>query len=322
MQLVKFKISASIGVTIYPHDQADVDILIRHADQAMYEAKDRGKSEICYFDINRSRSIETRKKLLKDIQHALTNNQFEIFYQPRIRLSDGKLAGAEALLRWETPQGQIPPSEIVAALRNSYGEWELDNWVIEKVLSDIKHFKEKRLDGPYSINVNPSSIENPTFPDVLNTVLRKWNIAGEDIEIEILEIESIKNFDLARNILNQCKALGVNFSLDDFGTGYSSLTYFHALPISKVKIDQRFIKSAHADPDSLLLVRSILAVANANNKPVIAEGIETETIAKTLTELDCGYGQGFGIAIPMPMHDYINWALSTASDSSTPKKLM
>lgn len=306
-QMHSFNISTSIGVTIYPNDNADSDILVRHADQALYEAKEQGKSRIRYFDTERFQSNWSRRHLLKEIEGALKNEQFELYYQPRIRLSDGKLFGAEALLRWFRQEGPISPLDVVAAIKNTALEWQLDEWVINSVLSHSKLFQTQGLQGPFSLNVNTSSLENPKFPDLLSSMLSKWDVAGEDIEIEILEMESINNFDATRKILSRCEALGVRFSLDDFGTGYSSLTYFHALPISKLKIDQSFIKNINTNNESLLLVKSILAIANANSKPVVAEGIETDAIAKTLAQLNCEFGQGYGIARPMPIKQYISW---------------
>jgi diguanylate cyclase (GGDEF)-like protein len=306
-QMHSFNISTSIGVTIYPRDDADPDILVRHADQALYEAKEQGKSRIRYFDTERFQSNWSRRYLLTEIEVALKNEQFELFYQPRIRLSDGKLFGAEALLRWFRQDGPVSPLEIVAAIKNTALEWQLDEWVIDSVLSHSKIFKAQGLQGPFSLNVSTSSLENPQFPDLLSSRLSKWDVAGEDIEIEILEMESITNFDAIRKILSRCETLGVRFSLDDFGTGYSSLTYFHALPISKLKIDQSFIKNINSNSESLLLVKSILAIANANNKPVVAEGIETDAIAKTLNHLNCEFGQGYGIARPMPIQQYLSW---------------
>jgi EAL domain-containing protein (putative c-di-GMP-specific phosphodiesterase class I) len=211
------------------------------------------------------------------------------------------------LLRWFRQEGPISPLDVVAAIKNTALEWQLDEWVINSVLSHSKLFQAQGLQGPFSLNVNTSSLENPKFPDLLSSMLSKWDVAGEDIEIEILEMESINNFDATRKILSRCEALGVRFSLDDFGTGYSSLTYFHALPISKLKIDQSFIKNINTNNESLLLVKSILAIANANSKPVVAEGIETDAIAKTLAQLNCEFGQGYGIARPMPIKQYISW---------------
>lgn len=303
-----FRISASIGVTVYPHDESDGDILLRHADQAMYKAKELGASGIQYFDTERSQTLSNRRQLLNEIEIALREDQFELYYQPRIRLSDGCLAGAEALLRWLTPKETIPPNEIISAIKNTSEEWRLDRWVLETVLAQVTKFKHSGLSGPFSLNINPSSIENPAFPAMICQLLSQFNVSGEDIEIEILEVESIKDFTAARIIIEQCQQMGVSFSLDDFGTGYSSLTHFHALPVSKLKIDQRFIKNINTETNSLKLVKSILAIANANSRPVVAEGIESYAIAQTLAKLSCEFGQGFGIARPMPVEQYIKWA--------------
>lgn len=304
----EFRISASIGVTLHPQDQGDADILLRHADQAMYKAKELGNSGVHYFDTERSQTLFSRRQLLNEIDVALTQNQFELFYQPRIRLSDGHLAGAEALLRWIKPKKTIPPCTIISAIKNTAEEWRLDQWVIRTVISQINTFKENGLSGPFSLNISPSTVENSAFPPLLQACLTETQVQGTDIEFEILEVESIKDFTTAKAIIEQCQQMGVSFSLDDFGTGYSSLTHFHALPVSKLKIDQRFIKSINSEADSLMLVKSILAIANANNRPVVAEGIESYAIAQTLAALSCEFGQGFGIARPMPVTQYITWA--------------
>lgn len=304
----KLKLTASIGVTLYPQDDEDGDVLLRHADQAMYMAKELGKSRIEYFDTERFRSISSQRRFLQDIESAISSNQFEIYYQPRVKLSDRRLAGAEALLRWHRPDGAVPPSIIVAAVKDTPLEWALDSWLIRNVLAHCKIFKNSGLDGPFSININPRSLVNPDFPGVLHSLMSEMGVDGEDIEIEILEVESITDFDAARETLRQCQAWGVSFSLDDFGTGYSSLTYFHAFPISKLKIDQRFVTTINSDPYSLTLVKSILALANANNTPVVAEGVESDSIAETLAQLRCQFAQGYGIARPMPMSEYLDLA--------------
>lgn len=306
-QAHSFDITASIGVSIYSQGDHEPDILLRHADQAMYEVKEQGKSGIRYFDTVRFQSNWSRRHLLADIEHALKNSQFELFYQPRVRLQDGQLFGAEALLRWNTVDGAVPPTVIVEAIKNTSLEWELDKWVIKQVLLQSKAFKKEGLAGPFSLNINPTSLQNFRFPSLVKSLLLEADVSGDEIEIEILEVESIKDFDVARQVITECNKMGVKFSIDDFGTGYSSLTYFHALPIEKLKIDQLFIKSINTDEGSLLLVKSILAIANENNTSVVAEGVETADIAQTLADLQCEYAQGYGIAMPMPIKEYIEW---------------
>lgn len=307
-----FDITASIGVTIYPKDNVDPEVLLRHSDQAMYEAKENGKSQICFFDTKTHQLRSSRRELLKEIAAAIRNDEFVLYYQPRISLNDGALAGAEALLRWFRAGHAYPPKDVITAIQDTELEWELDNWVVEKVLAQSKVFRTHGIDGPFSVNINPRTIENQAFPKQLSSLLSVSGVSGKTLELEILEVSSIKNFDLTHEILSQCKALGVSVSLDDFGTGYSSLTHFHSLPIDTLKIDQRFIKHLNSDSKSLALVKSILAIAHANRRNVVAEGIESDAIAGALKYLGCAHGQGYALAKPMPENDYLSWAQNWA----------
>ncbi|HDZ08274.1 putative bifunctional diguanylate cyclase/phosphodiesterase [Pseudohongiella sp.] len=306
-----FFVTASIGVAIYPNDSEDAESLIRHADHAMYEAKQLGKSAICYFDRQKHHSIVSKNHLLKEIQHAIQNDAFEIYYQPKVSLLDGSLEGAEALLRWFRPEGSISPAEVIKAISGSSLEWELDRWVIKKVLADKCCFDQLNRSLTVSFNVIPSTIENPAFPEYISELLRHSDAIPDGLEVEILEVSSINNFEHIEKVLDGCKALGLSLSLDDFGTGYSSLSYFHSLPIDKVKIDGSFISKLNTDDSSLVLIKSILAMAKANGCNVTAEGIESDAIAKTLSGLGCDNGQGFSISRPIPINDYIdlvrNW---------------
>ncbi|MEQ6918176.1 putative bifunctional diguanylate cyclase/phosphodiesterase [Halomonas aquatica] len=303
-----FAITASIGVTIYPHDSDEPDELLRHADHAMYEAKESGKSRICYFDAKRHQSNRSRNQLLIDIEKAIENDEFILHFQPRICLRDGSLSGAEALLRWFRDDNPTPPIEVISAIRGTSLEWKLDAWVMKQVLAQVSRFRALGLEGPFSLNVLPSTFEDRDLPSFLRKLLDETPISGENLEIEVLEISSIRDFKLASEIMGLCKELGIRFSLDDFGTGYASLTYFHSLPVDKLKIDQRFIRTLLSDVGSLALVKSILAISEANNCFVVAEGVETYSIASALKHLGCDYGQGFGLAKPMSADDYIAWA--------------
>lgn len=303
-----FEITASIGVALWPQDSRETDELLRLADHAMYEAKEQGKSRIRYFDAAKHQSNRTRNQLLQDIERALAEQEFVLHYQPRISLRDGSLAGAEALLRWFRPEGSLPPSRIIQAIAGTPLEWDLDAWVLEHAVRDIRTFRQQGLHGPFSVNFNPSTIESGRLPPLVEHHLRDSGIEGRDLEIEILEVASIGSFDRTRKTLDRCKALGVSFSLDDFGTGYSSLTYFHTLPADKLKIDRGFVERLLSDEGSRALIKSILALAEANGRPVVAEGVETLEVARALRELGCQYGQGFGLARPMAREDYLVWA--------------
>jgi predicted signal transduction protein with EAL and GGDEF domain len=302
-----FEISASIGVTLYPKDNVDPEVLLRHSDQAMYEAKEKGKSQMCFFDTETHRQRLSRRDLLQEIAAAIEHDKFLIYYQPKIRLCDGVPVGAEALLRWFRDGHPYSPADITIAIQDTNLERELDNWVIQKVLAQSKIFCAHGINGPFSVNINSRTIGNQKFPDQLYSLLTSSGVSGETLELEILEISSIENFEIADEILQQCKALGIRISLDDFGTGYSSLTHFHALPIDVLKIDQCFIKHLDSDVKSLALVKSILAISQAHRLNVVAEGIESYAVANVLEGLGCAHGQGYAFAKPMPVNDYLSW---------------
>lgn len=303
----RFPVTVSIGVTVFPFDADEPDALLRHADHAMYEAKELGRSRVCYFDAERHKFKVSRLQFLREIENAISNNEFVLYFQPKITLKNGSPAGAEALLRWFRPDGAIAPSDVVAAINGTSLEWELDTWVIEALLAERKRFRDIDLGGALSLNVNSSTIENSEFPDHLSRLLANADAIGDRLELEVLEVSSIKSIERTNRILRRCKAQGAEFSLDDFGTGYSSLTYFHALPVDKLKVDKRFVKDLLTDSGSLALIKSILALAQANNRPVIAEGIESYASARMLLDLGCDYGQGFGLARPMTSDAFVNW---------------
>ena len=313
MQVNTFDITVSIGVTIYPQDNVDPEVLLRHSDQAMYEAKENGKSRICFFDTQKYQLRSSRRELLREIATAIRNDEFVMYYQPRINLSNGALVGAEALLRWFRSDRSYSPTDVTTAIQDTELEQKLDNWVIEKVLVQSKIFREHGIEGPFSVNINPRTIEDQNFPNQLFSLLASTGVSGETLEIEILEVASIKNFERTHKILQQCKALGVRVSLDDFGTGYSSLTHFHALPIDVLKIDKCFIKDLNSDSTSLALVKSILAIAQANGRTVVAEGIESDEVAIALKHLGCTHGQGYALARPMSASDYVLWVQNWSS---------
>ncbi|AFY37758.1 diguanylate cyclase/phosphodiesterase with PAS/PAC sensor(s) [[Leptolyngbya] sp. PCC 7376] len=306
-QVSTFEITASIGVTMYPKDNVDPEVLLRHSDQAMYQAKEHGKSQMRFFDTEKRQRRLSKRDLQRAIATAIRNDEFVLYYQPKINLSDGILAGAEALLRWFRDGHPYSPMDVITAIQDTDLEWELDNWVIKKALRQSKIFRECSIEGPFSVNINPKTIEAQNFPNQLRSLFADAGVSGKTLELEILEVSSIKNFERTNDLLQQCKALGIRVSLDDFGTGYSSLTHFHALPIDVLKIDKRFIKHLNSDAKSLALVKSILAIAQAHKINVVAEGVESYGVASILKNLGCASGQGYAFAKPMSEADYLLW---------------
>lgn len=303
------QVSASIGVTLYPRDDSDADTLLRHADQAMYLAKSAGKNRYHFFDLDEDRQLQARRQHLARLAEALAQNEFELHYQPKIDLLDGRVIGAEALLRWRHPeQGLLMPSAFLPVLLGSDLEIAVGDWVIEQVLSQIAAWRRLELDFVVSANISAEHLLHGDFVVRLREALmRHPDVPPDRLELEILETAALADMEKAARVLNACIALGVRFSLDDFGTGYSSLAYFRNLPVEMLKIDQTFVRDMLDDPNDLGIVESVVKLAQAFNRPVIAEGVESLEHGALLIHLGCRLGQGYGIARPMPAAELPEW---------------
>lgn len=303
-------ISASIGVTIFPEDAADADTLLRHADQAMYRAKDAGKNRYHLFDPELDLEVQARRSQLKNIEKALRNDEFVLYYQPKVNLVSGEVIGAEALIRWQHPvKGILPPAAFLDLIDGHDLEIDIGEWVIESVIKQIVEWNKAGLFFQVSANLSANHLLKEGFSERLKEMLERYPaVKHEDLELEILETSTLNDLDQANNVLAQCRKMGVRFALDDFGTGYSSLTYFQRLPVDILKIDQSFVRDMLDDPNDLDIVESILRLAQAFNRPVIAEGVETLEHGAMLVQLGCQQAQGYGIARPMPAQRIPTWA--------------
>ncbi len=303
-------ISASIGVTFFPNDDSDPDTLLRHADHAMYSAKDDGKNTFRLYDPIQDQKAHTFRKILREFEEALHQSQLVIHYQPRIDLRSGELAGVEALVRWQHPEkGLLYPDQFLALIENSPFEIALDEWVLKAALDQHMSWRKQGLTVPVSVNITPQHIQQAGFPEFLTKQLAAYpEDLARYLELEILETSAIGDTAEVAEIMNACTKLGVGFSLDDFGTGYSSLTYFHHLPISVLKIDQHFVRDMMIDSRDQDIVEGVLQLAKALNRPVVAEGVESIEIGTMLASLGCQFAQGYGIARPMLADSLPAWS--------------
>jgi diguanylate cyclase (GGDEF)-like protein/PAS domain S-box-containing protein len=303
------QVSASIGVTLFPDDTADTDTLLRHADQAMYQAKEAGKNRYHLFDPGLDREAQARHSQLRHINVALKEDEFVLYYQPKVNLITGEVIGAEALIRWQHPkQGLLSPAAFLDLIDGHDLEIEISEWVIESVLKQIAVWNTLGLTFPVSANLSANHLLKFDFADRLRLMLERHpTVKHEDLELEILETTTLNDIDQAANVIAQCRNMGVHFSLDDFGTGYSSLTYFQRLPVDTLKIDQSFVHDMLDDPNDLDIVESIVQLAQTFNRAVIAEGVETLEHGAMLIKLGCPHAQGYGIARPMPAEQLPAW---------------
>lgn len=308
---IVLNVSASIGVTLYPQDNVDADILLRHADQAMYIAKESGKNRYQLFDTAQDDAVKMKRENLEEIRNALDNHQFLLHYQPKVNMKTGTVTGVEALIRWQHPErGLLNPIEFLPGIENKAMSIEVGEWVIDTVLTQISQWQKMGLNLPISTSVNIAAVElqQSIFVDRLATLLETHpDVDPRYLELEVLETNALEDILHVSAIMDSCITLGVSFALDDFGTGYSSLTHLRRLPASLIKIDQSFVCDMLTDEDDLAIVEGVIALAKSFKRDVIAEGVETIEHGTALLQLGCELAQGYGIARPMTAADIPTW---------------
>lgn len=306
---ITLQVSASIGVTLYPKDDSDADKLLRHADQAMYVAKQSGKNQYIYFDLIKNAALKTEQEQLTGIRSAIDNREFVLHYQPKVNMKTGEVIGAEALIRWQHPQqGLLFPGAFLPLIENHPYYIEVGEWVIDEAFAQLTKWHQQGFILPVSLNIGAHHLQQECF--TLNLSKRfaaNPNVHPSQIELEILESSALEDLSNTSNIMKACCELGVNFSLDDFGTGYSSLTYLKRLPVNMLKIDQSFVRDMLTDLEDLSIIEGIIGLASAFNHQVIAEGVETPAHCERLLELGCELAQGYAFAKAMPADKIPDW---------------
>jgi len=315
---LSLSVSASIGVTFFPQsDEADPDLLLRQADQAMYQAKLAGGNRYHIFDPDHDQSVRGRHENLEHIRRAMVAREFVLHYQPKVNMRTGKVVGLEALIRWQHPErGLLPPGMFLPVIEDHSLAIEVGEWVLESALAQMEKWRAAGLDIPVSVNVGAMQLQQPNFVDRLSRLLAAHpTLSPFSLEIEVLETSALQDVAQTSQILNACHSMGVRFALDDFGTGYSSLTYLKRLPASILKIDQSFVCDMLEDPENLNILEGILSLASAFHRQVIAEGVETVEHGLMLLQLGCELAQGHGIARPMPAGEIPAWISSWKPDA-------
>jgi diguanylate cyclase (GGDEF)-like protein/PAS domain S-box-containing protein len=318
-------VTASIGVTLYPQDGADTEQLIRHADQAMYIAKQAGKNRYHLFDPILDMKIKFQQESINDIRSALIRNEFVLHYQPKVNMHTGEVIGLEALIRWQHPErGLVPPLEFLPVIEGHVISLKLGEWVIDTALTQISQWGSKGKKLSISVNISAYQLQQVNFAARLEALLAVHpEVNPNSLELEVLETSALNDIDQVLDTMNACHKLEVGFALDDFGTGYSSLTYLRRLPAYLIKIDQSFVRNMLEDADDLAIVEGVIGLAKAFQREVIAEGVETIEHGVALWQLGCELAQGYGIARPMPAGDIPEWVSNwKANDSKQLRSLI
>ena len=303
------QVSASIGVTLYPHDLVEVDQLLRHADQAMYQAKQAGRNRYHLFDPVHDTQMKERRQMQESLREALNADQFVLHYQPQVNMATGEVVGMEALVRWNKDgQGLVGPGAFLPHLEGTDLGYALETWVLNQALTDMAQWQQAGLRVPVAVNISAPHLQHRSFPERLNEVLAAHpNVSARHLELEIVETSALDDLENVSRTMAMCHELGVRFAVDDFGTGYSSLTYLKRLPAETLKIDQSFVRDMLIDQEDMAIVQGVIGLAVAFNRQVVAEGVETMAQLRALIALGCQRGQGFGIGRPMPVDRLTAW---------------
>ncbi len=303
-------LSGSMGVTVYPEDDSDTDQLLRHADQAMYAAKEAGKNHYVLFDLDSHHSRKERIRVIEQMGTALARDELELYYQPKIHFGRRQVEGFEALLRWNHPEdGVLGPGHFLDHIEYTEYACKVGNFVLEEAIARLRDFHSRNLPYSISVNLSPSHFLGPGFREDLERVLCDCPAEIRSrLILEVLETTALDDTDRVLEHLAACRELGVDVSLDDFGTGYSSLDLFRRLTAQEIKIDRSFVTDMLTNPDSEMIVSAIVSLSKSFRRRLLAEGIESAEAEAKLIELGCDLGQGFFYSKPMPLARALEWA--------------
>ena len=294
-------VSLSVGAAIYPDDGEAIESLIKHADMAMYQAKERGRNGYCLYTRDLDHSMSGRLDIQTGLRRALQRGEFEVHYQPQVDIASDRIVGMEALVRWRHPEkGMIQPADFIAIAEDSGLIGPISDWVLQVVCQQAHIWQQMAL-PPITLAVNLSArqIEHPDFVANFSEILRAYHLDGSRVEIEITESILMRDIEGCIQKLRQLSDLGVEVSIDDFGTGYSSLSYLKKLPIHTLKIDKSFIHDLNSDQGGASIVNGIAAMAKGMRLNLIAEGVESAEQLEFLRTVGCDAYQGFLFSKPV-----------------------
>jgi diguanylate cyclase (GGDEF)-like protein/PAS domain S-box-containing protein len=303
----KVFLTASIGVTFYPQDSKDIDVLQRSGDQAMYAAKGNGRNSFHFFTPELQERALRKRKMIRDLREAMQQQQFEIYYQPIIDMKTQGLTKAEALLRWHHPEsGMVSPSVFIPIAEETGLIADIGNWVFYSAVEQANRWRDQfAIDFQVSINTSPLQwIDEAAAMNQWFSHLQQIGISGQAISVEITEGLLMDANDKITNRLLDFRDAEIQLSIDDFGTGYSSLSYLKQFDIDYLKIDQSFVRNLDHDKNDLALCEAIIVMAHKLGIKVIAEGVESETQGQLLKDFGCDYGQGYLYSRPVPAVDF------------------
>jgi len=309
---INITLDACVGLAICPEHGRQPDELLRRASVAKSDAQ-RAEQRIHIYQNGREARHIRQLAILGDLSRAVEENELKLYLQPKIRLDNGQVCGAEALLRWDHPElGQISPNEFIPLAESAGNIKLITRWVVERSIHQCRAWKDLHINLPIAINLSARDLVNDSLPRFIAQELDKYEVGAESLSLEITEEAVIADFDQAASILTKLKAMGCHTSLDDFGTGYSSLVHLQRLPVDELKIDRLFVAQLPDSEANASIVRAIITLAHSLNLEVVAEGVETPAALRWLRDHGCERAQGFYMSKPMPAELFPGWLHSWA----------
>ncbi len=302
-------VTASIGITIYPIDSGDIDDLLKYADTAMYQAKDKGRNNYQFYTESMNAATVERFIIENQLRKALSRNEFQVYYQPQVNITNGDIVGTEALVRWMHPdRGLLFPETFIPLAEETSLIVPIGEWILQAAcLQNLALQATGSVSLSMAVNISSIQLRQKNF---VETVIRTIHDVGLNpccLQLELTESIIMENIETNINTLHELRDYGLRLSIDDFGTGYSSLSYLKRLPVNTLKIDRSFVKDIERDPDSTAIVKAIIALAHNLNLQVTAEGVETEQQLAFLQKYRCDYIQGYLFCKPLPANELIQF---------------
>lgn len=309
-------LGVSVGVSVFPRDGADPETLLRHADLAMAAAKRSGGNAFEFFEASMNQTAFERLVLEGELREAVRDDQLVVFYQPKISIKDGSIAGVEALVRWNHPTaGLLSPGTFIQAAEECGLIGEIGDWVMRHACAEMAELNRRGLKLPVAVNVSAVQFEDKGFADSVLETLRETGLPASLLELELTESVAMRQPELVLEQIEPLRQRGVSFAIDDFGTGHSSLSYLTRMPFDVFKIDQSFVRDMSRDPHARIVVETILAMARALKLQTVAEGVETSEQLAFLREQGATLAQGYLFARPMPLNDLVRYANGGHADT-------
>lgn len=320
---LEHRITASIGVAVYPDDSQTVDDVQKHGDIALFEAKERGRACHVYFDAELNQRAERRSRLREALERAVDDGQFSLHYQPQLDAANGEVLAVEALLRWHSPEhGQVSPAEFIPLAEETGLIGEIGRFVLYQAMRDIQQLNQHHgLNLSVAVNISAHQMLGESISAFVKRIAASLNFPSRNLVLELTESVLIEEFDQVSAELHALRRMGVGIAIDDFGTGYSSLSYLNRLPVTELKIDRSFVRDIERDPDDHSLIASIIGLGRGQGVHLVAEGVESAEQARLLKELQCDVLQGFYFSRPLPLEalrDYLNIAHDSDALSLAP----